>query len=89
MGHVRVVGVVGCEGVADAGFAFVGRQQPCRLGDAALAVHQLRLDGIEPGTLGRQQAGHDPHRAIPVGALAYWTADALVTKYLPSPGMLS
>jgi gluconate 2-dehydrogenase alpha chain len=34
-----------------------------------------------------QHGGYNPTGTV--GALAYWTADALVTKYLPSPGMLS
>jgi gluconate 2-dehydrogenase alpha chain len=34
-----------------------------------------------------QNGGYNPTGTS--GALAFWTADALVTKYLPSPGMLA
>jgi gluconate 2-dehydrogenase alpha chain len=34
-----------------------------------------------------EHAGYNPTGTV--GALAYWTADALVTKYLPNPGMLA
>jgi gluconate 2-dehydrogenase alpha chain len=34
-----------------------------------------------------QNAGYNPTGTV--GALAYWVADALVTKYLPHPGVLS
>ena len=33
-----------------------------------------------------QNAGYNP--TGPVGALAYWTADAIINKYLKSPGPL-
>jgi gluconate 2-dehydrogenase alpha chain len=34
-----------------------------------------------------QHGGYNPTGTV--GALAYWTADALVTKYLTGPGMLA
>jgi gluconate 2-dehydrogenase alpha chain len=34
-----------------------------------------------------EHGGYNPTGTL--GALAYWTADALVTKYLPSPGMIA
>src|SRR5215207_10965027 len=41
----------------------VGSKQPVWLDDLALAVYPLRLDGVEPRTLLRKKAAHDPHSA--------------------------
>jgi gluconate 2-dehydrogenase alpha chain len=38
------------------------------------------------GSVMPQQAGYNPTGAI--GALAYWSADAITTRYLKSPGPL-
>jgi hypothetical protein len=39
----------------------VSSQKTVRFDDLALAVYPLRLDGVEPRTLLRQQAAHDPY----------------------------
>ena len=59
-----VVGYV--EGSTDAPFTFVGAQQTGWLGHAALAVDPAGLDGIEPRTLGRQEAGDDADAVSPL-----------------------
>src|SRR5947209_19742817 len=40
---------------------FMRGQQSCRFDDPALAMHPFRLDRVEPRTLDRQEARHDPH----------------------------
>ena len=61
LGHAEVRFVRAAEGGADALDQLGGRQQPRRLGHAALAVPPLGLDGVEPRALDRQVAAHDPH----------------------------
>jgi gluconate 2-dehydrogenase alpha chain len=34
-----------------------------------------------------QNVGYNPNGSV--GALAYWTAEAIVSRYLPGPGMLA
>src|SRR5260221_6656430 len=43
----------------------VGREQPRRFDDRALAVDPLGLNGVEPGTLDRQTADEEAH-AVPI-----------------------
>ena len=64
LGHREVVGVIGTECRGDPGFGFVQGRQARRVHDAFLAVAPLRRDRIEPRTLDRQGAGHDPHRRL-------------------------
>ena len=40
---------------------FLGGEQACGLDDVALAVHPVRLNAIEPGTLAGQVEGDDTH----------------------------
>jgi hypothetical protein len=51
---------------AHSGLDFGGRQFALRLHDGLLAVHPFGLDRIQPGALGGQVAGHDPHAAVPL-----------------------
>src|SRR5262245_36056784 len=41
-----------------------GAQASLRFHDGLLAVHPLRLDPVQPGTLARQVADHDPYPAV-------------------------
>src|SRR5438874_11859623 len=48
----------------------VSRKQPIGFNDGTLAMHPFGLDGIEPGTLRREQQGQDPHAfALPFDLL--------------------
>src|SRR5918998_2111992 len=53
-------------------------EQPIRLDDLALGVDPLRLDGVEPRTLLRKQAAHNPHSASTL-------LDSAVMPSEPSP----
>src|SRR3712207_8196787 len=56
----------------------VGSKQPVGFYDLALAVYPLWLYGVEPRTLLRKQAAHDPHS---LAALF----DAAVVRNAPAP----
>src|SRR5262249_33737043 len=60
-GEVRFVRAA--EGRADTLDQFGGEQQPRGFDHAALAMHPLGLDRVQPGALARQIAGDDPHAA--------------------------
>lgn len=65
-----MIGARAVEGGIDPVLQFVGGEQPRGLGDAAFAVDPVRLDWIEPGTLGWQEAGHDVHPTHAMNAVA-------------------
>ena len=45
----------------DAVCHFLGGEQACWLDDVAFSMNPVRLDAVEPGTLGGQVAGHDAY----------------------------
>src|SRR5829696_3851906 len=60
----------------------VGSKQPVWLEDLALAVYPLRLDGVEPRTLLRKKAAHDPHSSFAAALL-----DFSVVSSQPAPDL--
>src|SRR2546421_5103413 len=50
--------------IADAALHFVSGEQASRFNDGPFAMHPMRLNAVEPGTLGRQPAGNDAHSRI-------------------------
>ena len=49
------------EVVTDAALHFMSGEQTSWLDDGTLAMHPMRLNAVEPGTLHRQPAGNDAH----------------------------
>src|SRR5947209_6763686 len=47
--------------VTDATLYFLSGEQTSRFNDGPFAMHPMRLNAVEPGTLGRQPAGNDAH----------------------------
>ncbi len=58
----------------------VGSKQPVWLDDLALAVYPLRLYGVQPRTLLRKQATHNPHSASAL-------LDSAVVSSEPAPDL--
>src|ERR1051326_4069470 len=65
----------------DPGFDLVRRQQALGLHNGFLAVLPLRLDPVQPRTLARQPAGHDPD--------APFAPDPSVVRLDPGPNLLA
>src|SRR5688500_10915367 len=63
---MSLVGTI--EDVADPDGEFVSTERPLGLNDLAFAVDPLRLYGIEPRALRRQQAGHYPYSTFAAAA---------------------
>src|SRR6266540_3619927 len=55
---------------ADAVGQLVGCQQSLRLDYGPFAMHPLRLDRVQPGTLRGQQTQHNPHASLALFDLA-------------------
>ncbi len=61
IGKCKMRFMLATEVAADPVGQFLSREQAGRLDDVALAVHPVRLNPIEPGTLAGQVAGDDAH----------------------------
>ena len=60
--------------------------EPAEVANAVVWLCSDRASFVTGACLFPQNAGKNP--TGPVGALAYWMADAIKTRYLKSPGAL-
>jgi hypothetical protein len=72
--------------ITDTMFHFLSGEQRGRFYDGPFAMHPVRLNAIEPGTLGRQPAGNDAHSrmALPLGC-----QDTLIVQPEPAAHFLT